>query len=488
MPARRNSTPKPPSHRAREPREEANPDRARPVQPGVATKTDRSSQESGVAFSHALDFVAFVSRALPLTGVLDGLPERAARVLKADVVSVYLLEGHGDGLVLRGNVGFGRSAQGTIRLKVGEGITGLAVERGVPLTFTAAPVHDRFRRFDQLDEDRYPVFLAVPVVGPDRRPLGALVAQRKSGAFSAEEIVTATMLTAPIALAVRNAALLDELRDKPQRKTGGGTRKVTLPGRPIVSGRGLGGVSALRRPAKDRKMDPRPEDAKLIDAAFDTVEKALRALELKAVSQNLVGATSFFASYGLIASDGRLKERALELIAEGKSAAEALSTVAREVTRAATGIVGHPFLEERARDIEDLCDAILMLAAPDARAEIPKGAILLGEQVSVFDLLVTQRSMPSGVALTQPASARSEVILQLMGVPAISEVGGAFRWASPGDVALLDADHGFFIINPSRAEISRLRAWRKSSGERREELSLPESAVLEMQGMLADDV
>jgi phosphotransferase system enzyme I (PtsP) len=74
--------------------------------------------------------------------------------------------------------------------------------------------------------------------------------------------------------------------------------------------------------------------------------------------------------------------------------------------------------------------------------------------------------MPSGVALTEPVSPRSEVILQLMGVPAISEVGGAFRWASPGDVALLDADHGFFIINPSRAEVSRLRAWRKSAGPR----------------------
>ncbi len=418
------------------------------------------------AVEAALDFVAFVSRALPLTGLLDGLPERAARLLSADVVSIYLLEGHGDGLVLRGNVGFGREAQGTIRLKVGEGITGLAVQRGVPITVDGAPRHDQFRRFEQLDEDRYPVFLAAPVIGPDRRPLGALVLQRKSGAFTTEEVAIATMFTAPIAHAVRQAALLDDLREKPQRRTGGGTRKVTLPGRPVVPGRALGGVSALRRPAKDRRMPPREDEVRLIDGAFDSVEKALRGLEQRAVAGNLVGAMSFFASYGLIASDGRLRERALELVTEGKSAAEALSTVAREVTRAATGIVGHPFLEERSRDIEDLCDAILMLAAPDARAELPKGAILLGEQLSVFDLLVTQRSQPAGAALTQPASPRSEVIARLMGIPTIAEVGGAFRWASPGDVALLDADHGFFIINPSRADVSRLRAWRRSAVDR----------------------
>jgi phosphotransferase system enzyme I (PtsP) len=50
-----------------------------------------------------------------------------------------------------------------------------------------------------------------------------------------------------------------------------------------------------------------------------------------------------------------------------------------------------------------------------------------------------------------------------MGVPSIIDVDGAFRWASPGDVALVDADHGLLVINPSRAEVASVRA------ERREE-------------------
>jgi phosphotransferase system enzyme I (PtsP) len=165
-----------------------------------------------------------------------------------------------------------------------------------------------------------------------------------------------------------------------------------------------------------------------------------------------------------MASDTRLRERAAELVGQGRAAPEALSTVAREVARAATGLVGDPFLAERSRDIEDLCDAVLMLAAPDARAELPSKAVLLGEQVTVFDLLVTARSQPSGVAITQPLGPRTEVLLRLLGVPAISEVEGAFRWVSPGDVALVDADHGFFIVNPSRAEVASLRAYRRNQG------------------------
>jgi phosphotransferase system enzyme I (PtsP) len=53
-----------------------------------------------------------------------------------------------------------------------------------------------------------------------------------------------------------------------------------------------------------------------------------------------------------------------------------------------------------------------------------------------------------------------------MGLPAIVDVAGVFRWASPGDIALLDADHGFLVINPSRAEVAGLRAERRHASER----------------------
>jgi len=125
------------------------------------------------------------------------------------------------------------------------------------------------------------------------------------------------------------------------------------------------------------------------------------------------------------------------------------------------GIVGDPFMQERARDIEDFCDALLMLASPDARAELPSKAVLLGAQISVFDLLVSARAHPVGIVLTEPAGPRTRVLLQLMNVPSIIDAVGAFRWASPGDVALLDADHGFLVINPSRAEIASVRAARR---------------------------
>lgn len=409
-----------------------------------------------------LDFVRFVARPMPLTLLLDEAPHRIASIIEADVASLYLLERDGDELVLRGNVGFPSDVRGRVRMRVGEGITGLAVECGRPISVVHASEHRNYRPFPELEEERYPVFLAVPILSHGR-PLGALVVQRAGDReFARGDVHLAVALTAPISTGIRHAQLLDSLREK-NRRTGGGTRKVTLPGQPAVCGRALGAVAALRRPAPTQNRPRTPDDKKNLRLAFEVAERALESLRRRARAEGLDGEARFLDRYALILSDSRLRDRAYELLDEGKGVAEALAQIAREVVRTANnGTTGDPFLQERARDIEDLCDALLMLASPDARAELPQKAVLLGNDLTVFDLLVSARSNPVGVVLTERAlGPRTRVLLTLLGVPSIVDVGGAYRWASPGDVALVDADHGFFVINPSKAEIAGVRAQRK---------------------------
>ncbi len=110
-----------------------------------------------------------------------------------------------------------------------------------------------------------------------------------------------------------------------------------------------------------------------------------------------------------------------------------------------------------------------MLAATDKRAELPSKALLVGDGLTVFDLLISARSHPVGVALSERASGpRTRTLLELLGVPAIADVQGLFRWASDGDVALIDADHGLIVINPSKTEVAALRVFEKmASGKKK---------------------
>jgi phosphotransferase system enzyme I (PtsP) len=413
-----------------------------------------------------IDLVAFTARPMPLVTLLDEAPRRVAALLDADVCSLYLVEGDKSALVMRGNVGFSNAAIGEVRLKVGEGITGEAVEYMRPISTETAEQHASYKHFAELGEERFPVFLAVPVRGK-AGPLGALVVQRRERPFEERDVELLTVIGALVAAGIRHAELVDEVRERRARRTGTGTRKVTLTGRPVMVGRALGAVAALRRPPN------RPSggftrrgsegDVRMLRGAFDVAEKAIRGLRQRASAIGLGREAQFLATYGEILEDARFRQRATELAATGLGLAPALSRVARDVTRTAVSFTRDPFLEERARDIEDLCDALTMMADTDRRGVLPSKALLVGDTLTVFDLLVSARSQPAGIALSDRASGpRTRALLKLLNVPAVVDVQGLFRWAADGDIALLDGDHGLLVINPSKGEMASLREYRRS--------------------------
>jgi phosphotransferase system enzyme I (PtsP) len=415
-----------------------------------------------------MDLVAFTARPMPLVRLLDEAPRRIAAVFEADVCSLYLLEGDGNELTMRGNVGFPHNALGHVRLAIGEGITGQAVEYMRPISADLAADHASWKPIATLDEERFPVFLAVPIRGKSG-PLGAIVVQRRAGPFGDADIELLTALGGLIAAVLRHAELIDANRDRAApRRTGGGTRRITLPGRPIVSGRAIGAVAALRRPPQHPSSEGLPPpsgnaDVRMLRAALDVAEKAISALDGRARSLKIGRDGAFLGTHIEILRDQRFRERATELAGQGMGLPAALGQVAREATRAAASITRDPFLEERAKDIEDLCDALSMLARSDKRAELPSKALLVGDGLTVFDLLVSARAQPVGVALTNRAiGPRTTTLLRLLGVPAIIGVEGLFRWASDGDVALVDADHGLFVLNPSKSEVASLREHKRA--------------------------
>ena len=72
-----------------------------------------------------------------LSATLSYLCEQLAAVCASAVASVYVLEERED-LVLRGNYGFPDAVLGEVRLKVGQGITGTALETMRPMTVVNA--------------------------------------------------------------------------------------------------------------------------------------------------------------------------------------------------------------------------------------------------------------------------------------------------------------------------------------------------------------
>src|SRR5437870_2367399 len=107
------------------------------------------------------------SRAAPLDEVLTQLSERIAALLGVDVCSIYLSDGLSDGggeLVLRATHGLPPDAVGAVRMRVGEGLTGFAVECLRPVSVAMVTADARNKNFPGLREERFPALCALPLV------------------------------------------------------------------------------------------------------------------------------------------------------------------------------------------------------------------------------------------------------------------------------------------------------------------------------------
>ena len=133
-----------------------------------------------------------------MESMLGAMCDELAAIIGADIASVYVRED--DHLVMRGNHGFGENAVGTT-LMVGEGITGLVAECMRPVSAAHAAAEAAYKAVPGLGEERFPVFVGVPLIGAGA-VLGVLVLQRRKKPFSADEVTLATALGAPITLAI----------------------------------------------------------------------------------------------------------------------------------------------------------------------------------------------------------------------------------------------------------------------------------------------
>ncbi|MBK8481503.1 MAG: GAF domain-containing protein [Proteobacteria bacterium] len=410
------------------------------------------------------DLVRFVTNHQPLSACLDELPRRLAEVFSADVCSIYILEG--EDLVMRANVGFPAAALGEVRLAIGQGITGVAVECMRPISVNLAPQHTSYHHVDGLEEERFPVFLALPILGP-RGPVGALVLQRRAqAAFGDTTIELAVALTAPIAAVLERARLVDALRAQ-HRALPPGRRRVTLSGRTVVRGRAFGRAWALRRPEPARAPGSNPvaasESAALaLDRAVAQLRRALTAEGERASKRGLE--TAVFGPLHSILDDTRLRERILAGCDGRSSLAHALLTAGSEAARAATR-AGEDFALERAHTINDLCETLVALVSDASLTETPPGAVLVGDRLTIYDLLISGRRQPSALVLGDAVQeATTATLAQLIGVPTVTGVNDLFRWISDGETLLVDADHGLVRVSPTRLDIAAVRQQRRQDG------------------------
>lgn len=438
-----------------------------------------------------LRLVDEATRPRPLPEVLAAICSEISAILHADVVSLYLRERAQDGEALRmaANVGFPAGAVNRVRLRVGEGITGYVAESLRPASVVLAPEDQRYKHFPELREERFPIFLAVPLL-VGHRAEGVVVLQRAERPFADDEILLATALTTTFALAIERAqAHRTDVTPADEPQT------ARLSGVALSPGRALGrvetlptfeGLAAIERAKEgDTADESTPE---LVARRRERIDVSLSSLikDLAAVRKRVAGALSpmlaqDLETLGLLEEDGRLRDALLE---EGprQNVALGIRKVARDYTQAvykakrtapppaagAPSAMEHrAWLAQRSAEIEELC---LILAARVVGERAPSGGsvLLLPDRLTAVMAQAAVAHRTAGIAICHSISPGAGMlgveVARAAGIPTIGDVGGLFAWARRGDVVLLDGDAGVVRVHPSAAQIAEHRA-----GERRKE-------------------
>src|SRR5438552_9113440 len=136
---------------------------------------------------------SIVSSELSLDEMLGEIVGLTAQVTECDACLVYLLERETNEIVLRASQVPHAGALGTLRMQMGEGVTGWVAEHKSVVALPAhASADARFKRFQTLVEDTYEAFLSVPLVsGGD--VIGVInVHHREAHRHTADEIALLT--------------------------------------------------------------------------------------------------------------------------------------------------------------------------------------------------------------------------------------------------------------------------------------------------------
>ena len=150
-----------------------------------------------------------INAAWELEATLQLITHRTADVMGMDSCSIYLLDDGGEDLVLKATTGLAAESIGRARLRLGEGLTGWAAEKGEPVAVADAARDPRFKLLPETEESHFQSLLAVPLVNQGR-VIGSMNVQTRAYHEFSDDEVELLSLIADLAAGSLEKAMLYE--------------------------------------------------------------------------------------------------------------------------------------------------------------------------------------------------------------------------------------------------------------------------------------
>jgi len=406
-----------------------------------------------------------------IQSLLDKTVEMVASHTGSDVCSVYLFNNENNELVLSATRGLNPDSVGKVKLKLGQGLAGLALQEKRPVCEKDASGNPNYKFFPGIFEERYDCFLAVPIARGISR-IGVLVLQREKGkAFSDSDITALEAAASQLADIIENARFLMAIHE-PYTED----KKIvdTLPeqlkfvrGKIASEGFTYGPARIIDKKKNLSMLMHRDFDDKYTQDDFERAiaQTASQLEELQErVGQKLSDAASLiFAAHLVILKDKYFIGGVTRLIESGMNPPVAIMQIAREyIENFATS--GNSYMQEKTQDIEDLIVRLMnnLLSETEEHDKLT-GHVIVTRELYPSDLLIISSQEASGIVLVGGTiTSHLSILASSLRIPMIVTDTFELLDLTDNTPVLIDAEIGNIYVDPADDVLERFESQQKA--------------------------
>ncbi|MDE2027699.1 MAG: phosphoenolpyruvate--protein phosphotransferase [Candidatus Omnitrophica bacterium] len=391
--------------------------------------------------------------AVSMEEFLQKITAMVTRHMDCEVCSIYLYDANHRELVLKATTGLNPGSVNKVRMKIGEGLTGLALKERRPICEGQAKNNPNFRFFSGIGEEKFESFLAVPILRGNVE-VGVMVIQsEKKDYFASEDIQVFRAITAQLATTIETARVLIMLNDKKEKAPAVLPKDLKfIRGRCGAEGVALATTAVIGESATDLLHygtgDKRYSEADL-HRAITATERQLEKLQIK-LEETLPDMTGLiFNAQVLMLKDKGFMDSIFHLVKAGINPPSAVAEVVNDYVSKFSRIEDS-YLREKIYDVKDVGRRLLEnLTGREQKHGDYQDKIVIASELFPSDALKLFSQRTKGIILLSGGAASHVAILaRSLNIPLVVVHEGALLSLAPSVEVLLDASMGYVYIDP----------------------------------------
>jgi phosphotransferase system enzyme I (PtsP) len=400
--------------------------------------------------------------------LLNRAVEMVARRTQSAVCSIYLYNPETQELTLHATKGLNPESVGRVYLKLGQGLTGLALQEMRPVCEVDASHNPNYKFFPGIFEERYNAFLAVPIARGVSK-MGVLVLQRDvSQCYEESDIAALETVASQLANIIENAQFLlgmHEPAPEAVKRLPDGLKFVR--GKVAAEGFAYGPAMVL---------DKHKSLSFLLHQDFDKAytledfrravahtERQLENLQEQVEDKLSDAASLIFAAHLMILKDRDFLGKIVRRIESGVNAPVAITEVATDYMQSFLAS-SNTNMREKANDIEDLALRLVNnLFRKGEEADVHRDHVIVTRGLFPSDLLKLSSEGAVGIVLVGGGvTSHISILARSLAMPMV--IMDAFELLSvpDGTPVLVDAEIGNVFVDPDDPVLERFQAQRRA--------------------------